>query len=66
MRYALAPFSEAGAAYDSSLLSVGAIDAVSNSKRAVSFTQIGGVDPVTKKAVVVGNFPQPTATEAAA
>lgn len=60
---------ESAAAYDAKLLSVGAMDAASagsnGRKRIVSWTQVVGVSPSTKKAVVAGNFPQPTQSEAA-
>lgn len=47
--------------YDSKFLSVGALDATERSTasrpRPVSWFQVAGVDPNTKKAVVMGNFP---------
>lgn len=64
------PVEWAFAAYDSKFLSAGAVDWTSASsangrKRTGSYFQVAGVDPYTKKAVVAGNFPSPSAAESA-
>lgn len=60
---------EAIAAYDSKLLSVGAMEAqsvgVNGRQRSVSWFQVAGISPATKIAAVSGNFPQPSAAESA-
>ena len=58
------------AAYDSKSLSVGAVDAAlapsaTGRQRSTSFFQVAGTAPATGLVSVSGNFPQPTAAQAA-
>lgn len=64
------PFMAANAATDSSAMLAGGIDASSTAsngrRRSVSYFQVAGINPVSKKAVVTGTFPALSASEIAA